>query len=290
MLVSCENIVIDKNFIYTRLFEDKVFYTDFPITLYKNKDKFILLDGFKRFTAALKENLQEISIKIIDGNLQDAFIKAFETNLKTREKWYFQEIFKLRQILSSFNFSDKAVDEVIAKTNYSYTKEVKYLMNLDFTENEISFLDEYNLKSFKKLSKFNEEKIKKVIHIFSSVRINNNTFADLLELIYDIEKIGKYSFEELCEKIENLSSLEEIKKYLLDTRFPIVQEMKISAENYLKKLNSRYKNIKFSINPNFEDDLVNLALRINTENLTELENITEVKKDDDFIRLLELLK
>ena len=117
-------------------------------------------------------------------------------------------------------------------------------MNLDFTEEELNFLDEYNLKSFKKLSKFSEEKIKKIIHIFSSVRINNNTFAGLLELIYDIVKLGNHSFVELCEKIENLSSLEEIKKYLLDTRFPMVQEMKISAENYLKKLNSRYKNIK----------------------------------------------
>ena len=101
MLLSCENIVIDKNFIYTRLVDDKLFFTDFPITLYQNKNKFILLDGFKRLTAALKENLQEISIKIIDGNLQDAFIKAFETNLKTREKWYFQEIYKLRQIFFS---------------------------------------------------------------------------------------------------------------------------------------------------------------------------------------------
>lgn len=217
-----------------------------PLTVESNyeKDKYLLIDGERRYRTAKDLNLKMIPVQIIDGPLsyEERTTKRFHIQMQ-HSNW--PEIDKARAIYNYKKTTNKTIARIAKDLNLHIPKVHAYLSAIGFTENCNKLINENKIdftyliylmrivKFYQSISEFEQEYIeekliKKIVNktfktasdfqLFSKMMNNKGNVEEKIKFLEN----EKYSFEEFIPSSE-INKKEEIYRIFKDVdKFDII--------------------------------------------------------------------
>lgn len=101
-----------------------------PLLLKKDKDKYIVIAGERRWRAAKMLNLKEVPAKIMDLNDKEVLEISLIENIQRQDLNPIEEALAYRRLIDEFNLTQKELSERIGKSRVAITNTMR-LINLD---------------------------------------------------------------------------------------------------------------------------------------------------------------
>ena len=101
-----------------------------PLLLKKDKDKYIIIAGERRWRAAKMLNLKEVPANIIDLSDKEVLEVSLIENIQRQDLNPIEEALAYRKLIEEFNLTQKELSERIGKSRVAITNTMR-LVNLD---------------------------------------------------------------------------------------------------------------------------------------------------------------
>lgn len=255
----------------------------YPPVLIENKDKYILVSGFKRTLGALKSGKKSVDALVMDYS-PDSFLKGFYLRAADKDNENFDETLKfyaesrlysillrIKDIFPQINFQS-FIDENLGK-NKKYIEKVSQFLKTPFFIQKAFFEGKIALPVLFEVLKYNAQDTKNIIAFFGELSPGLNRQREIISLVEELahkedksisEVLGDSSLIQIIndDKSPKPQKLSFIISLLNQKRYPEMSRLRKSFE-LLAKESGFSDNPKIISPKNFEDSDFRLELKFN---------------------------
>lgn len=273
-----------------------------PLLVAEYKNKYVIIDGWKRYEITKKLNLKEIPISIVDWKEKITLFKIAIIEKHRNRDLNVIEIAKIIQLGKRWELNDTETKQLCTLLNIPITSTVidEYLKLLEYPKSFVDYLYKYGV-SIKQTSKLvlYANKIKemsKIIDIANSLSIRPVELIQIAENIFEISRRKDISFLEVIKEMnlelivndkdkDRSKKIYLIKKTLKEYRNPHITKYNKTLQ-YLKSKLQLTSQSSIKWDKFMENYGITLEARITNENdITQL--ISDLKQNyEKFIDII----
>ncbi len=232
-----------------------------------------IVDGVRRFGIAKKLGMKDVPVLICSGKMvQELFLIFLEVHRWTRSFNLVEKgrVLKQARLLFSKEKTISNVYPLLGFVSEHQAKDCESLCTLDFPVLQFIVQQALPLNVASRFLKIKSSD--KIVSLLQPLSLNQNSLADVLDLLLELSRKESKTVATLLE--EHLSHLpgaqkgELLRKRLKENRHPRYQQKLVTFEKGVQALvsSSSVKNIQINPAPYFEEDYVELKVRLHDQN------------------------
>jgi hypothetical protein len=254
-----------------------------PLIAWRNENKIILVDGFKRLKIAKKLNKNELPFtflsdqyslpNVVDFRYENLCLNSIEMNI-------FQKA-GLFNIIKNGNCTDDILFKWQQKLNFFWSGKIEKILSWPAEARNYVYKYNLSLKQINLLLGFENDIIREIIHFADLLSLRIVELNKVLEMIIEIAINENNSINQILnsdkilsvlnnEKFNRNQKISEIKKLLYNWRYPLISKYQNQLNNKIKSLSLSH-NIKLNYDDTFEKSEILLTARL--KNIHDIHNI-----------------
>lgn len=277
-----------------------------PILLRRRSGGYQIVCGFRRLCILRELSWSQVPAIVVGEERDDLqlFEISIQENLTTRGFNPIEKAMVIDKLIRKFRVEPSEVIQsylplLSLEPNEKILNTYLSLAQMEEEVKEYILKEEVSRTNIRKLSTFSGEDRKMLIPFLSSLKLGENRFREILNLLDEIARRDRRSIGEIVQRseLQTILSREEltpsqktdrVKKILLELRYPRLTELERTFEERMKNLNLP-PNISLFHSPFFEGKEWRIELRFETleqyrSALSFLSQLAEERKFEEFIK------
>jgi len=220
-----------------------------PFILVQQKNKFCLIDGFKRYRFFRNRTVSTIPAMLYsEENVEDAFFHGIILN-ETQRPLSVIEKSQVAKILHQFEkeeYRDKIYDFLGIPNKKRFTQKYLHINKLPHYAKKYFHEFQFSLRQIERILPSSISKLKEWIKLSYSLRLKAQEFVNLVEILSDISLRENVSVDILYHEFKISEFLDtdwtiqqkasHLKRHLHQIRYPLLSRIHKNVEEHITKL------------------------------------------------------
>ncbi len=241
-----------------------------PVLLREKGEGYQIISGFRRISVLNELGVFEVSSRLFEKNKKDEsqlFSLCLHENVTTRGLNSVEKAIALQKLIDLFKVEPSVVIQTYLplfhlEPNEKILNTYLSLAQMEDEVKEFVIKEEVSRSNIRKLSALSQEDRKVLIPFLLSLRLGENRLREILILLDEVSRRNRKKIAEIIDRSEIQTILsreeltpsqktEQVKRFLLELRYPRMTELERDFERRRKDLKLP-SNISLSHSPYFE--------------------------------------